>query len=128
MTPSPHSMIHNNTYWFAEVSLECFTGYTAESIIFVDDRSFGAQTRCSPGPSQRCIRAEAHAVLYGIVDGKYLLSFADNYVASVQPTAKAFCTVNYMLFSIKLPWPGDSEGTFCSSSQAATSPRHTVEA
>ena len=28
----------------------------------------------------------------------------------------------------KLPWPGDSEGTFRSSSQAATSIPHTVKA
>ena len=31
------------------------------------------------------------------------------------------CDCNYILF-IKLPWPGDSEGTFRSSSQAATCP------
>ena len=29
--------------------------------------------------------------------------------------------MNYILFT-KLPWPGDSEGTFRSSSQAATCP------
>ena len=32
-----------------------------------------------------------------------------------------FCNCNYILFT-KLPWPGDSEGTFRSSSQAATCP------
>ena len=32
------------------------------------------------------------------------------------------CNCNYILFT-KLPWPGDSEGTFRSSSQAAT-PAH----
>ena len=31
------------------------------------------------------------------------------------------CNCNYILFT-KLPWPGDSEGTFRSSSQAATCP------
>ena len=31
------------------------------------------------------------------------------------------CNCNYILFT-KLPWPGDSEGTFQSSSQAATCP------
>ena len=31
----------------------------------------------------------------------------------------AQCNCNYILFT-KLPWPGDSEGTFRSSSQAAT--------
>ena len=31
------------------------------------------------------------------------------------------CKCNYILFT-KLPWPGDSEGTFRSSSQAATCP------
>ena len=31
------------------------------------------------------------------------------------------CNCNYTLFT-KLPWPGDSEGTFRSSSQAATCP------
>ena len=31
------------------------------------------------------------------------------------------CDCNYILFT-KLPWPGDSEGTFRSSSQAATCP------
>ena len=31
------------------------------------------------------------------------------------------CSCNYILFT-KLPWPGDSEGTFRSSSQAATCP------
>ena len=34
---------------------------------------------------------------------------------------------NYILFT-KLPWPGDSEGTFWSSSQAATCLPHTAEA
>ena len=33
----------------------------------------------------------------------------------------AICNCNYILFT-KLPWPGDSEGTFRSSSQAATCP------
>ena len=32
-----------------------------------------------------------------------------------------FCNCNYILFT-KLPWPGDSERTFRSSSQAATCP------
>ena len=32
-----------------------------------------------------------------------------------------FQVFNYILFT-KLPWPGDSEGTFRSSSQAATCP------
>ena len=32
-----------------------------------------------------------------------------------------FCNCNYILFT-QLPWPGDSEGTFRSSSQAATCP------
>ena len=32
-----------------------------------------------------------------------------------------FCNCNYILFT-KLPWPGDSEGTFRSSSQATTCP------
>ena len=32
-----------------------------------------------------------------------------------------YCNCNYILFA-KLPWPGDSEGTFRSSSQAATCP------
>ena len=32
-----------------------------------------------------------------------------------------YCNCNYILFT-KLPWPGDSEGTFRSSSQAATCP------
>ena len=32
-----------------------------------------------------------------------------------------FCDCNYILFT-KLPWPGDNEGTFRSSSQAATCP------
>ena len=38
------------------------------------------------------------------------------------------CNCNYILFT-KLPWPGDSERTFRSSSQAATCPRvyHTRE-
>ena len=31
------------------------------------------------------------------------------------------CNCNYILFT-KLPWPGDSEGTFWSSNQAATCP------
>ena len=31
------------------------------------------------------------------------------------------CNCNYILFT-KMPWPGDSEGTFRSSSQAATCP------
>ena len=31
------------------------------------------------------------------------------------------CNCNYILFT-KLPWPGDSEATFWSSSQAATCP------
>ena len=31
------------------------------------------------------------------------------------------CNCNYIVFT-KLPWPGDSEGTFRSSSQAATCP------
>ena len=31
------------------------------------------------------------------------------------------CNCNYFLFT-KLPWPGDCEGTFRSSSQAATCP------
>ena len=31
------------------------------------------------------------------------------------------CNCNYILFT-KLPWPGDSEGTFWSLSQAATCP------
>ena len=34
---------------------------------------------------------------------------------------KVFCNCNYILFT-KLPWPGDSEGTFWYSSQAATCP------
>ena len=34
---------------------------------------------------------------------------------------KSNCNCNYILFT-KLPWPGDSEGTFRSSSQAATCP------
>ena len=34
---------------------------------------------------------------------------------------------NYIFFT-KLPWPGDSEGTFRSLSQAATCLPHTVEA
>ena len=33
----------------------------------------------------------------------------------------ANCNCNYILFT-KLPWPGDREGTFRSSSQAATCP------
>ena len=33
--------------------------------------------------------------------------------------SKCNCNCNYILFT-KLPWPGDSEGTFRSSSQAAT--------
>ena len=37
------------------------------------------------------------------------------------------CNCNYILFT-KLPWPGDSEGTFRSSSQAATCLPHTAEA
>ena len=32
---------------------------------------------------------------------------------------RVYCNCNYILFT-KLPWPGDSEGTFRSSSQAAT--------
>ena len=32
-----------------------------------------------------------------------------------------YCNCNYIVFT-KLPWPGDSEGTFQSSSQAATCP------
>ena len=32
-----------------------------------------------------------------------------------------YCNCNYILFT-KLPWPGDSKGTFRSSSQAATCP------
>ena len=37
------------------------------------------------------------------------------------------CNCNYILFT-KLPWSGDSEGTFRSSSQAATCPPHTAAA
>ena len=37
-----------------------------------------------------------------------------------------YCNCNYILFT-KLPWPGDSEGTFRSLSQAATCLPHTVE-
>ena len=33
----------------------------------------------------------------------------------------AACNCNYILFT-KLPWPGDSEGTFWASSQASTCP------
>ena len=36
-------------------------------------------------------------------------------------TNKSLSNCNYILFT-KLPWPGDSEGTFRSSSQAATCP------
>ena len=54
------------------------------------------------------------------------------YINSLQPSLcrqKEFvyslqisdCNCNYILFT-KLPWPGDSEGTFRSSSQAATCP------
>ena len=56
------------------------------------------------------------------------------FVSSVAKTVKApflrrprshdlglTCDCNYILFT-KLPWPGDSEGTFRSSSQAATCP------
>ena len=37
------------------------------------------------------------------------------------------CNCNYILFT-KLHWPGDSEGSFRSSSQAATCLPHTAEA
>ena len=45
---------------------------------------------------------------------------------AVKPTIQAlidcnYCNCNYILFT-KLAWPGDSEGTFRSSSQAATCP------
>ena len=35
------------------------------------------------------------------------------------PLQKTYCNCNCISFT-KLPWPGDSEGTFWSSSQAAT--------
>ena len=41
---------------------------------------------------------------------------------TTRPTGRfKVCNCNYILFP-KLPWPGDSEGTFRSSSQAATCP------
>ena len=48
-------------------------------------------------------------------------------VVKITPASFSFtpnmvnCNCNYILFT-KLPWPGDSEGTFRSSSQAATCP------
>ena len=44
-----------------------------------------------------------------------------NSVLRIGIAVKCNCNCNYILFT-KLPWPGDSKGTFRSSSQAATCP------
>ena len=52
---------------------------------------------------------------------------AINYRACHCYRLNCYCNCNHILFT-KLPWPGDSEGTFWSSSQAATCLPHTAEA
>ena len=51
----------------------------------------------------------------------YYYSYSENAILQYDPTPNILDNCNYTLFT-KLPWPGDSEGTFRSSSQAATCP------
>ena len=59
------------------------------------------------------------AVLTALLFQKYYLFFGG--FCFLFKNCNCNCNCNYILLT-KLPWPGDSEGTFRSSSQAATCP------
>ena len=59
--------------------------------------------------------------LFFILTLQVVIKFSTTLVSiDIMKACRVF-NCNYILFT-KLPWPGDSEGTFCSSSQAGTCP------